>query len=69
MHVSTSNIAASNPETSPHVRGTVYEGNLLSSVMFEQTIIQAAVSSIETYIQTKSKLEAWMKSIENAAQI
>ena len=40
-------LAASNPETLPHARGTVYEGNVLSSTMIEQTIIQAAVASIE----------------------
>ena len=47
----------------------VYEGNLLSSIMIKQTIIQAALSLIETFNVTKSKFEAWMESIENVAQI
>ena len=45
----TANITASNLETSPYARGTVYKGNLLSSIMIEQTIIQAALSSIEMF--------------------
>ena len=53
----TSNITASNPETSPHARGTVYEGNLLSSIMTEQSIILAALQSIEIYNGTNSKFE------------
>ena len=53
-----SNITASNLKTSPHVRVTVYEGNLLSSIMIEQTIMQAALSSRETFNGTKSKFEA-----------
>ena len=35
----------------------------------EQTIIQAALYSIETFDGTKSKFEDWAESIENAAQI
>ena len=65
----TSNVTASNLETSPHARGTVYEGILLSSIMIEQTMIQAALSSIVTLDGTKSKFEVWMESIENAAKI
>ena len=34
---------ASNLENSATCQGTVYEGNLLSSIMMEQTIIQAAL--------------------------
>ena len=30
-------------------RGTIYEGSLLSSVMIEQTIIQAVLSSLESF--------------------
>ena len=37
--------------------------------MIEQTIIQAALSSIETFNGTKSKFEASTESTENAAQI
>ena len=53
-----SNITARNQETSPHVRSTIYEGNLPSSVMIEETIIQTAISSIETFSGTKSEFEA-----------
>ena len=64
-----SNITASNLDTSTHARGTIYNGMLLSSIMIEQTIIQVALSSIETFDGTKSKFEAWTESIENAVQI
>ena len=37
--------------------------------MIEQTIIQAALSSIETFDGTKSEFEAWTESGENAEQI
>ena len=37
--------------------------------MIEQTIIQAALTSIETLDVTKSKLEAWTEFIKNAVQI
>ena len=49
--------------------GTVYEGNLLLSIMIEQTIMQAALTSIEMFQGTKRKSEAWTESIENAVQI
>ena len=64
-----SNITANHLETIPsaQARSTIYEGSLLSSVMIEQTIIQAALSSTETSEGTKSKSEAWPESIENAA--
>ena len=32
--------------------------------MVEQTIIQAALTSIEMFDGTKSKFEAWMEAIE-----
>ena len=57
------------PETSPHARGTVYEGNLLSSIMIEQTIKQAALLSTKYSVEQNNKFEAWMESIENAVQI
>ena len=63
------NITASNPETPLHSRGTVYQGILQSSIMIEQSVMQAAPSSIETLSGTKSKFEAWIGSIENAVQI
>ena len=37
--------------------------------MIAQTIIQAALSSIETLDGTKNKYEAWTESTENSAQI
>ena len=37
--------------------------------MIEQTIIQAALTSIETFVGTKNKLEASIESIKNAVQI
>ena len=37
--------------------------------MVEQTIIQAALTSIETFNGIKSKFKAWMEAIENVAQI
>ena len=64
----TTNITARNLETSSHARGTVQEGNLLSSVMIELTITQEAVLPIETFNGTQSKFEAWTESIENAVQ-
>ena len=46
-----SNITANCLEAIPfgQARGTIYEGSLLLSVMIEQTIIQAALSLIETF--------------------
>ena len=64
-----SNITVSSPDTSPHARGKNYEGNLLSSIMTEQTIKQAALSSIQTFNGKESKFDTWTKSIENAVQI
>ena len=37
--------------------------------MIDQTIMQGALSPIETFAGTKSKLKAWTWSTENAAQI
>ena len=47
----------------------MYEGSLFESVMIEQTRIQSALSSIETFDGTKGKFETWTESVENAAQI
>ena len=65
----TSNNTTSNLETPPHARRMVYDSNLLSSVMIEQTIIQDALASIATFDGTKSKFEDLMESIKIAAQI
>ena len=64
-----SNIMANDLETLPKAGGTIYKGNLISSVMIQQTIIQPAPSSIETFDCTKSILEALAESIENTAKI
>ena len=37
--------------------------------MIEQTIIQTALSLIETFDGTKNKFEAWTETVENAAKI
>ena len=65
------NITANHPEAIlfAQARAAIYEGNLLLSVMIEQTIRDSALSSIKTFDDTKSKFEAWAESIENAAQI
>ena len=49
------NITSNFPEAIPfgQARNTIYEGNLLLSIMIEQTIIQVAFSSIETHDGTK----------------
>ena len=62
-----SDITANRPETVPftQTRGILYEGSLLSSAMIEQTIIQAALSSIKTFDGTKSKFEAWTECSPN----
>ena len=62
-----SNITTDHLEAIPfrQSKAAVYEGSLLSSVMIEQTIIQAALSSIETSDGTKGKFEAWTESVES----
>ena len=52
-----------------HATGTVYEANLLSSIMKEQTIKKTALPSTEMSDGIKSKFEAWMESIKYAAQM
>ena len=39
------------------------------TVMAHQAIIQAAISLVETFDGDKNKFEAWITSVENAAQI
>ena len=60
---------AGNLKTSPHARSTIYKGNLLSSIMIEQTILQAAVSCIATFNGTKSKFQALTESTETTGKI
>ena len=66
-----SNISTNHLEKIPlsQTRGIIYEGSLLSFVIMEQTIIWAALSSVETFDSTKSKFKCWTESIENAAQV
>ena len=49
--------------------GQNFGGSSLSSVMKEKTIIQAALTSIETFDGTKGKFETCMESIANAVQL
>ena len=51
------------------LKPVISEAILLASVMVEQPIIQAVISSIEAFDGTKSKFESWITSVENAAQI
>ena len=43
--------------------------NMLTTIMADQAIIQAAISLVETFDGNKNKFEAWITSVENAAQI
>ena len=52
-----SNICTNHPETIPEARDTTSESSLLSSVMIEQTIIQAALSSIEILMAQKENVK------------
>ena len=52
----TSRTTASNLETPPHARSMVYQGNLLSPIVIEQTIIQAAFASIKCLMGEKVNL-------------
>ena len=52
------------PQNSRH---TTFKDNSLALVMVEQTIIQAALTSMEMFKGTKSKFEAWMETIKNMA--
>ena len=46
------------------LRSVVNEANLLASVMVMQPIIQAAISSLDTFDGTKSKFESRIESVE-----
>ena len=63
------NANENNQQTAQNTRETASEGNLLSSIMAEQTIIMAVFTSLETFDVTKSKFEMSMEAIGNAAQI
>ena len=47
----------------------VSDATILASVIVEQPIIQAVISSVKMFDGTKSKFESWITSGENAAQI
>ena len=55
--------------TLEHERYVVNDASLLTSIMVDQTIIQAAISSVVTFDDNKNIFEAWIPSVENAAQI
>ena len=42
----------------------VNDANLLMTVMTNQAIIKAAISSVETFVGNKNKFEAWITSVE-----
>ena len=48
-----------------NARPTALEGSSLVLDMVEETIIVAALPSVEMLNGTESKFEAWMKAIEN----
>ena len=58
-------------ETGPieQLRPVVNKTSLLVSVMVEQPIIKAAISSVDTFHGTITKFELGIASVENAAQI
>ena len=58
-----------NKQTAKNARETVFKGNLLSSSMIEQRIIQAALTSIEKFNGTKNKFKAWKEAVNTIAQI
>ena len=47
----------------------VNDVNLLTTIMGNHIIIQAAISLVETFDGDKKKFETWIRSVENAAQI
>ena len=51
------------------MRYAVNEAGVLASVMVDQPIFLAAISSVETFHENKNKFEAWIALIENVAQI
>ena len=66
-HLNNPNIILNHVEATPieHIRYTVNDASLLASVKMEQPIIKAAVSSVETFDDNKSKyLEVLKYSLE-----
>ena len=65
------NICLNDQETASieQLKPVISETSLLASMMVEQPIIQAAITSEETFSGTKSKFESWIASLENAVQI
>ena len=51
------------------LKPVISKTSLLASVTVEQPVIQAVTSSIENFSGTKSELESWIISVENAAYI
>ena len=43
--------------------------SLLASLTVEKLVIQAVISSVETFNGTNRNFEAWIVSVENAAQL
>ena len=65
------NISLNGQETGhlEQARYMINNVNLLIIVMADQAIIQAALSSVKTFDGDIYKFEAWITSVENAAQI
>ena len=58
------NTSGNNQQKAQNARTTVSESHYLSFIMIEQTIIQAALTSIEMFDGTKSKFEVWTEATE-----
>ena len=43
--------------------------NMLTTERADKTIIQSAISSLETFDGNKNKFEGWITSVENVAKI
>ena len=69
-HVHNPSITLSCQETVPfYLRPIGNESSLLASVMLEQPIIQAVISSVEVFNGTNHNFETLIVSLENAVQI
>ena len=71
QHIHNPSITLNCQETAPieQWRHVINEVSLLASIMVEQSIIQAVISSVEMFDDTKSKFESQIASLENVAQI
>ena len=67
--IHTHNTNGNNQQTAQNARETVSEGHYLSSVMIEQAIKQAALTSVEVFNGTKCKFKALIGAIENEAKM